>query len=82
MICPKCGSENVTVQAVTETKLTTKKKSLAWWICVSWWWIPIKWICFSGLALLAKIFKPKKYTTKSEHKAMCLCQKCGHMWEA
>lgn len=82
MMCPICGSQNVTVQAVTETNLRIKKRGAIWWIFVGWWWVPIKWICFFGPALFIKIFRPKNYQTKSKHEAMCICQSCGHMWKA
>ena len=24
-----------------------KKHGYLWWLCISWWWLPIKWICYS-----------------------------------
>lgn len=30
MVCPKCGSENVSVQMVTETQLITKHHGILW----------------------------------------------------
>ena len=44
MKCPKCGSENVTVQVVNETELKEKKHGFLWWLCVGWYWVPLKWI--------------------------------------
>ena len=77
MKCPKCGSENVTVQAVSETMLKEKHHGVFWWICVGWWWLPLKWIVFTLPALIVKIFAPKKYKTKTVHKSMAVCQNCG-----
>ena len=34
MVCKKCGSQNVTVQVVTETKVKEKNHVILWWICV------------------------------------------------
>lgn len=81
MKCPKCGSENVTVQMVTETELKEKKHGFIWWLCVGWWWLPIKWLAFTWLALLAKIFSPKKYKTVSHTKKMAVCNNCGKSWK-
>lgn len=83
MTCPKCHGENVTVQVVSEQNLKEIKKrhSLAWWVCISWWWIPIKWILFTVPAFLLKFFKPKKYKIKTKHYSMCVCQDCGHHWK-
>lgn len=80
MKCPKCGSENVAVQVVTETELKEKKHGVIWWICVGWWWIPIKWLVFTLPALIIAIFKPKKYKTKTSSKKVAVCSNCGHSW--
>lgn len=80
MKCPKCGSENVTVQMVTETKLKEKKHGVIWWLCVGWWWLPIKWLVFTLPALLVKLFGSKKYKTESHTKKMAVCNSCGKSW--
>lgn len=80
MKCPKCGSENVSVQVVTETELKEKKHGVIWWVCVGWWWIPIKWLVFTLPALIIAIFKPKKYKTKTHTKKMAACNNCGKSW--
>lgn len=80
MKCPKCGSENVSVQVVTETELKEKKHGVIWWLCVGWWWIPIKWLVFTLPALLIALFKPKKYKTVSHSKKMAVCNNCGKSW--
>ncbi len=43
MVCPKCGSSNVTVQVVTETQLKRKHHNILWWLFVGWWWMLVKW---------------------------------------
>lgn len=55
MVCPKCGSNSINVQMVSETQLLTKHRGIFWWICIGWWWLPVKWCCFTVLALIAKI---------------------------
>lgn len=80
MKCPKCGSENCSVQVVTETELKEKKHGLIWWLCVGWWWIPIKWLVFTLPALIIAIFKPKKYKTKTHTKKIAVCNSCGKSW--
>lgn len=80
MKCPKCGSESVSVQVVTETELKEKKHGVIWWVCVGWWWIPIKWLVFTLPALIIAIFKPKKYKTKTHTKKMAVCNNCGKSW--
>lgn len=82
MTCPKCHSENVNVQMVTETKLVRKHHGIFWWLLIGWWWVPIWWICFTLPALIVQIFAPKRYKTKSKHKSVCVCQTCGHHWNA
>lgn len=82
MVCPKCGSENVNVQMVSETKLKTKHHSIVWWLLVGWWWLPIWWLGFTLFALILKLFRPARYKMKTTHKSMWVCQSCGHHWEA
>lgn len=82
MMCPKCGSNNVSVQMVSDFKLKTKHHSIIWWICIGWWWTFIKWICLFPLALIQKLFGSKKQTLKQKNYSMCVCQNCGHSWRA
>lgn len=82
MICPKCGSENVNVQMVSETQLKQKHHGIFWWVFIGWWWLFFKWVFLTIPALIVKIFAPKKYKTKTVHKSMCVCQSCGHHWQA
>ena len=56
MKCPKCGSENVNVQVVSETKLVTKHRGIIYWIFVGWWWLPIKWLFLTIPALILNYF--------------------------
>lgn len=83
MICPKCGSENVNVQVVSETSLYKKKKGVLWWLLVGWWWWIVDlclWIFMTIPRLIVQILKPTHYATKTEHQSMCVCQNCGYSW--
>lgn len=81
MMCPKCRNQNVNVQVVTESQLKRKHHGIIWWLFIGWWWVIIKWTCYAPLALMAKIFAPKKMKIKSVHKSMAVCQNCGYRWE-
>lgn len=83
MTCPKCHSDNVNVQMVTETKLVKKRRhGIVWWLLVGWWWVPIWWLFFTLPALIVSMIRPKNYATEVKHHSMCVCQSCGHHWEA
>lgn len=82
MVCPKCGSENVNVQVIQETQLVDKHHGIIWWLFIGWWWLPIKWLCLTIPALIVKIFSHKKQKIKQKEKAVCVCQNCGHKWNA
>jgi predicted nucleic-acid-binding Zn-ribbon protein len=82
MRCPKCGSENVNIQMVSSTTIKEKHHGIIWWLLFGWYWVPIKWIVFTIPALIFKIFAPKKYKIKNETHSVCVCQNCGHTWNA
>lgn len=71
MVCPKCGSENVTVQAVTDVK--TKRRGCLGW-CL---WILLA-ICTVGLILIIPLLTNSK--TKSKIHTEAICQDCGNRW--
>lgn len=84
MVCPKCKSEMVTTQVVTDTKLVKKHHGIFWWICVGWWWIPLKWLVFTIPAVFLWLIRlvtggRKKFVTT--HSTVCVCQNCGHTWK-
>ncbi len=82
MRCPKCGSTNVNVQMVTSSKLVSKHHSIFWWIPFGLIWTCFKWIFLTLPALIVKIFRPKRQKLKQRQISMCVCQTCGHHWEA
>ena len=82
MTCPKCGSDKVNIQMVTETKIKKKRRGIIYWLCFGWLFEMILWMFLTLPMLIVAIFKPKKYKTKTIHKSMAICQSCGHSWEA
>ena len=77
MKCKKCGSENVSIQMVEETK--KKRKGIIYWIFIGWWLEAIMWIFLTLPWLIIKIFKPKRNKTKATKQA--ICQSCGYNWK-
>jgi len=80
MQCPKCNSNEVQTQVVSET-ISKKNHSPLYWIFVGWWWEPLMWIFLTIPMLIYKLFRPKKYKIKTVHKTMAICQECGHSWK-
>ena len=81
MKCPKCGSEQVTVQVVNKVKLVNAHHGIIWWLCIGWWWILVKWLVFTVPALILKIFGHKKQKAKNIQQKMAVCQSCGNSWK-
>lgn len=91
LICPKCHSQNVNVQMVTEQKLQKKKHGPIYWIyfiLIGWvfkliiWCI--KWFVFTVPALIITLFKLGRGKDKqlvTTHKSVAVCQGCGYHWE-
>lgn len=73
MNCPKCGSDRIVFEAVTETK--TKHRSCLGWML----WILLA-ICTLGLILIIPLITNSK--TKSKTHTEAICQNCGHRWKA
>lgn len=76
MKCPKCGSENVNVQAVTHVR--DKKHGCVYWLLIGWWLELFMWIFLTLPWLIIKIFKPNKVNSKTHSEAVC--QNCGKRW--
>lgn len=90
MKCPRCGSSDVSVQAVNEWDMVDDKKrhGILWWLVIGWWWAPL-WFCFKWLvltvpaliiAVVRRAFglRPKRVVNRTVSKAVC--QTCGHVW--
>lgn len=70
--CPKCGCQNVFVQAVTETKIKQRG-------CFRWFlWILLV-ICTFGLLIIIPLMTNSK--TKSKTHTEAVCQNCGYRWK-
>lgn len=76
MVCPKCGSENVTSQAITETTSKGKTKGFGWIkACLGFLFFSIPGI-LCGLCGMGKGKTKIKTTTRVIH----VCQNCGNQW--
>ena len=82
LCCPKCGSNHVNVQVVSESQLRNKHHGCIWWLVIGWWWLPVKWVFFTFPALIFKLFMPKRQKIVTQHFTMNVCQSCGHSWKA
>lgn len=69
MMCPKCQSENVTVQSSTYTK--SKSRSCLWNL--------IMLTCTCGIWLIWMLVRKRK--EKVMHETVCTCQSCGYSWK-
>jgi len=71
MVCPKCGSQFVLTQAITDIK--TKHRG-----CIGWsLWVLLA-ICTFGLILIIPAITNSKVKTKTHTEAVC--QNCGKRW--
>ena len=74
MVCPKCGSNNITSHVTQENSVETKTKGFGCIkACLGFCVLgPIGWLC--GLCGMGK----GKTTINSKTKVIHLCQNCGH----
>lgn len=81
MNCPKCKSNNISIQVLNSVELVKKHNSFLWWITIGWLWVLFKWIFFTLPALIFKIFGiGKKYKTRNIETKKAVCQNCGYTW--
>lgn len=71
MICPKCHSDLVTVQAITEVR-TRHRGCFGWFL-----WI-LAAICTCGMILIIPLLTNSRSRSKTRMEA--ICQNCGHHW--
>lgn len=76
MTCPKCGSENVTSQAVTETTSKGKTKGFG---CIK---ALLGYIFFFIPGILCGLCGMGKGKTKTttQTRIIHICQNCGNQW--
>lgn len=74
MICPKCGSNNITSQAISETTTHTKTKGFG---CIK---SCLGFLIFSIPGILCGLcgMGKGKSTSTSHTKVIHICQDCGH----
>ena len=79
LICPKCKSNDISVQVVSDTHTKTKKRGLLYW--VSFWWFVefIIWFLAAIPMLIGKLLRGKKIVT--DFKKFAVCQNCGYKWK-
>ncbi len=68
MVCPRCHSTNVSVQAVAEQKKRGCLMSIVWIILA---------VCTLGLIILIPLLMHKGSKTNT----YAVCQSCGHQWK-
>ncbi len=78
MKCSRCGSHNVQVQAVNQTKLIRKRRGLIYWLLIGWWLQPLLWIFFTLPMLFLALFAPKRQRLKNKLFSVAVCQNCGY----
>ena len=69
MKCPKCGSENVSVN--TNTMMVSQSRSFLWNLLLI--------ICTGGLWIIWMIIRKRKEKQVTE--TWATCQKCGKRWK-
>ena len=79
MTCPKCNSNDVTVQTFQEdlgtvttshtaSKYREKGHGCLWWLTIGWWWWIVDlclWVFMFIPRLILQLFKKKKYVGSS-----------------
>ncbi len=80
MKCSQCGSNNVNIQVVTETKLKRKHHGIAYWLLIGWWLEMFLWLFLTLPRLLCMLFGHKKQKIVNKNYKMAVCQDCGNTW--
>lgn len=75
MNCPKCGSDNVSIQVVQTAAKTSQKGNGCLWSLGRLTLI----ICTCGLWLLVGRHKGTG-KTKVKNQTICVCKNCGNRW--
>ena len=80
MVCPKCGSENVSV-SMEQVATKTKKSGVGFGGHMNNLARGMTAVCTLGMSNL--VWKKSTGTEKSKvrNQKICLCQSCGHSWE-
>lgn len=90
MMCPKCGSENVTSEQRQAVNVSVKMKrgnGCLWWLLLGWiyliyvmfvWMFKIMYfICIGWWVAILQ----KRNQAKHNNAVIHICQNCGNRWE-
>lgn len=80
MICPNCGSENVTI-SMQQVEGKTKKHSVGFGGHMNNVARGLTAVCTLGASNLVWKKSKGEEKTKFKSRKVCLCQKCGNSWE-
>lgn len=96
MQCPKCGSENVTIQREQTASIgagtnkvviqqTKKSKGCLYWMMIGFWFEPMYWLLFGWWWRLFFGGKSRSginfHADKTINRTMAVCQECGNTWK-
>ncbi|MBQ3330880.1 MAG: zinc ribbon domain-containing protein [Ruminococcus sp.] len=81
MVCPKCRSTYINVQAVNRIQLKRRRHRVVWWIFVGWWWIIIKWTYLLIPTLIIRMISSKEKIADNTIQSVAVCQNCGYNWK-
>ncbi len=76
MICPKCGSNQINTQVVTETTIAEKTKGFGWIkACLGYLLFSVPGI-LCGLCGMGK----RRSNTSTQSRVVHICQNCGNQF--
>lgn len=81
MVCPKCGSENVSIQIVNESILKRKHHGVLYWLLIGWWLEMLLWLFLTIPRLLCMLFGHKKQKIVNKQHKEAVCQQCSYTWK-
>jgi len=78
--CPKCLSDNIHIQIISEIKLKNQHHGLLYWLIIGWWLELLLWFFLTIPRLLIAVFGHKKQKITQKNHKEAICQNCGHSW--
>lgn len=81
MVCPKCNSQNINTQIVTDVTMKNKHHGLIYWLCLGWLLDLFLWLFLTVPKLIFVIFGHKKQKIVTKNYTMAVCQNCGNSWK-
>ena len=80
LVCPMCGSNNVSIQMISESRMAKKGRGLLYWLFIGWWLEIWLWTCFFFIRFLIWIFGSKRQKIVNDRSVVKVCQNCGKTW--